>query len=71
MKIPTSNELTPEKLAMERSNIWGYCDACDAPLLKGLKRNLAPCPGHPDHLVAYCDGCVREAEARVKAPNPR
>jgi RNase P subunit RPR2 len=52
---------------MERSKIWGYCDACDAPLVEGMKLNLAPCPAHPTEMVAYCDACVREAEARVKA----
>jgi hypothetical protein len=56
---------------MERSKISGDCDACDAPLLERLKLNLAPCPEHPDHVVAYGDACVREADARAKTPNSR
>lgn len=55
---------------MEQHKIWGYCDACEAPLVEGMKLNLAPCPEHPDEMVAYCDGCVREAESRLKARKP-
>jgi hypothetical protein len=56
---------------MERSKIWGYCDACEVPLVEGMKLNLAPCPEHPDQLVAYCDDCVRAAEARIGARKHR
>jgi hypothetical protein len=54
---------------MERSRIWGYCDACEAPLVEGVKLNLAPGP-KPDTWLAYCDTCVREAEERLRAHKP-
>ena len=50
---------------MEPHKIWAYCAACDAPLVEGMKLNLAPCPEHPGESLAYCDACVRDALSRL------
>jgi len=56
-----------EGSTMQQHKIFGYCHACDAPLIEGMKLNLAPCPEHPGEMLAYCDPCVRDAESRLKA----
>jgi hypothetical protein len=51
----------------ERDDIWGYCDACEAPLRLGMKINEAPCPDHDTCVLVYCDACVEEAERRLES----
>jgi hypothetical protein len=64
--VPVSEEAS----GMNRK-IWGYCFACEAPLVEGMKLNTFPSPEHPGLHEVYCDDCVRAAEARVRARKPK